>query len=88
MRKSCENSFNNQTFKICIKNTKTHTGLGEEPDVLLGQEKARIWLFRRIPEEVTIPLPNGLFIELKTGIKYLLSAVKGMRKCAIQINQD
>lgn len=54
---------------MCIKD-KVTTGLGNEPVVLLGQENARIWLFRRIPEGVTIPLPNGLFMELKTGIKY------------------
>lgn len=64
MRNSCKNSLNNQTVKIFLK-AKTITGLGNEPVVLLGQENARIWLFRRIPEGVTIPLPNGLFIELK-----------------------
>lgn len=41
------------------------TGLAVQFCVLLGQEKSRIWLFKRIPEAVTIPLPNGLFRELK-----------------------
>lgn len=82
MRNSCKNSFNNQTIKMCIKD-KTITGLGKEPVVLLGQENARIWLFRRIPEGVTIPLPNGLFIELKTGIKYqsALSCQRDVKMC-------
>lgn len=40
------------------------TGLGDELSVLLAQEKSRIWLFNRIPDEVTIPLPNGLLREL------------------------
>lgn len=63
--------------------TKEITGFGEEPVVLLGQEKARIWLFRRIPEGVTIPLPNGLFIELKTGINYQ-SALSCQRRVKIR----
>lgn len=33
--------------------------------VLFCQEKSNIWLFRRIPEGVTIPLPKGRFKELK-----------------------
>jgi len=41
------------------------TGFGDELSDLLGQEKSRIWLFKRIPAGVTIPLPNGLFRELK-----------------------
>lgn len=65
---SCGSTFHNQNIKMCIKD-KTITGLGKEPVVLLGQEKARIWLLRRIPEGVTIPLPNGLFMELKRGVK-------------------
>lgn len=47
-----------------LSKAKTITGLVDAPVVLLGQEKARIWLFRRIPEGVTIPLPKGLFMEL------------------------
>jgi hypothetical protein len=48
------------------------TGLCSDVCVLFGQEKARIWLFKRIPEEVSIPLPNGLFTELhKNRIKTL-----------------
>lgn len=41
------------------------TGFGDESFVLLGQEKSRIWLFKRIPDGVTIPLPKGLFRELQ-----------------------
>ena len=36
---------------------------------LLGQEKSRTWLFRRIPEGVTIPLPNGRFRELAKEVQ-------------------
>lgn len=32
---------------------------GMELSVLFCQEKSSIWLFRRIPDEVKIPLPNG-----------------------------
>lgn len=45
------------------------TRFGDELSVLLGQEKSRIWLFKRIPEGVTIPLPKGLFSELKQKIQ-------------------
>lgn len=41
------------------------TGFGEKFSVLFGQEKSRIWLLRRTPEGVTMPLPNGLFRELR-----------------------
>lgn len=58
-----------QYFNQCKKRECTITGLSDEPCVLLGQEKSSIWLFRRIPEGVTIPLPNGLFRELKQSHK-------------------
>lgn len=48
-----------------VKPKVIHTGLGDELTVSLGHEKSRIWLLRRIPDEVTILLPNGLFSELK-----------------------
>lgn len=42
------------------------TGLGMEWFIVLFcQEKSNIWLFRRIPEGVIIPLPKGRFKELK-----------------------
>lgn len=52
-----------------MKTKCTITGLGDELFVLFGQAKSRIWLFKRIPEGVTIPLPNGLFRELKQKVK-------------------
>lgn len=46
------------------------TGLGMEWFIVLFcQEKSNIWLFRRIPEGVTIPLPKGRFKELKRNTK-------------------
>ncbi len=59
MKSFNKKSINSTNIKCTI------TGLGDEVFVLLGQEKSRIWLFMRIPEGVTIPLPNGLFKELK-----------------------
>lgn len=47
----------------------TFTGFGEESFVLLGQEKSRIWLFKRIPDGVTIPLPKGLLRELQPNVE-------------------
>ena len=52
---------------VRLKNT---TGLdGAELLVLFDQEKSSIWLLRRIPEGVTILLPNGRFRELEKNIK-------------------
>lgn len=46
------------------------TGLGMEWFIVLFcQEKSNIWLFRRIPEGVIIPLPKGRFKELKRNTK-------------------
>lgn len=62
-------SIRNQSKLQSMKTKCTITGLGDELFVLFGQEKSRIWLFKRIPEGVTIPLPNGLFRELKQKVK-------------------
>lgn len=61
--------------KLCRHNSKKIvtlfiTGLGMEWFIVLFcQEKSNIWLFRRIPEGVIIPLPKGRFKELKRNKK-------------------
>lgn len=46
------------------------TGLGMEWFIVLFcQEKSNIWLFRRTPEGVIMPLPKGRFKELKRNMK-------------------
>lgn len=65
------------------KKAEVITGLGDELSVLLGQEKSRIWLFNRIPDGVTIPLPNGLLRELNQVKKKmdLLIMIINILKC-------
>ena len=54
------------TAQTCIVQWYAVTRLDiNSPWVLIGQEKSKIWLFRRMPEGVKILLPKGLFSELK-----------------------